>query len=325
MSEFSHIPVLLDECIDNLQIKPDGTYVDGTVGGGGHSGEILKKLGSGGFLIGIDRDAEAIEAAGSGLASVLKESNTGARFTLVHGNYADMCEICRGLGAERVDGILLDLGVSSHQFDTAERGFSYRFDAPLDMRMNRDDRLTAAEVVNTYSERALSDIIYRYGEERWAKRIAAFIAEERKKAPIETTFQLVDVIKKAIPKGAREDGHPAKKTFQAIRIEVNGELDVLSGVIGKAIEMLKPGGVMEIITFHSLEEGIVKKLFKKAENPCTCPPDLPVCVCGKKPLGKMVTRSAILPSEEEIERNPRAKSAKLRVFKRGTDAADTFL
>ncbi|MBO4363613.1 MAG: 16S rRNA (cytosine(1402)-N(4))-methyltransferase RsmH [Clostridia bacterium] len=320
MSDFKHVPVLLDECMENLQIKPDGTYVDGTVGGGGHSGEILKKLGLGGFLIGIDRDAEAIEAARSGLDSVLKENDSGAKFTLVHGNYVDMVAICRGLGVERVDGILLDLGVSSHQFDTAERGFSYRFDAPLDMRMNREDRLTAAEVVNTYSERALSDIIYRYGEERWAKRIASFIVEQRKKAPIETTFQLVDVIKKAIPKGAREDGHPAKKTFQAIRIEVNGELDVLAGVIGEAIELLKPGGVMEIITFHSLEEGIVKKLFKKAENPCTCPPDLPVCVCGKKPLGKMITRSAILPTEEEIERNPRAKSAKLRVFKRGTDA-----
>ncbi|MCR5694893.1 MAG: 16S rRNA (cytosine(1402)-N(4))-methyltransferase RsmH [Clostridia bacterium] len=317
MGEFSHIPVLLDECVNNLGIKPDGTYVDGTVGGGGHSGAILRKLGKGGLLIGIDRDAEAIEAAGIGLASVLEETGNGARFELVHDNYVNLVDICRERGIAGADGILLDLGVSSHQFDTAERGFSYRFDAPLDMRMDRGDRLTAADVVNKYSERELGDIIFRYGEERWAKRIASFIVEQRKKAPITTTFELVDVIKAAIPKGARQDGgHPAKRTFQAIRIEVNGELDVLSEVIMKAVEFLNPGGVMEIITFHSLEEGIVKKLFKKAENPCECPPEFPVCVCGKKPLGKMITKHGITASPEELEKNPRAASAKLRIFKR---------
>lgn len=317
MVEFSHIPVLLDECINNLEIKPNGVYVDGTVGGGGHSGAILKKLGEGGLLIGIDRDAEAIEAAGIELNSVLKGTGSGARFELVHDNYVNMVRICKERGIDAVDGILLDLGVSSHQFDSAERGFSYRFDAPLDMRMDREDRLTAADVVNRYSERELADIVFRYGEERWAKRIAQFIVERRKKSPIETTLELVDVIKAAIPKGARMDGgHPAKRTFQAIRIEVNGELDVLSEVILGAVEMLKPGGVMEIITFHSLEEGIVKKLFKKAENPCECPPEFPVCVCGKKPLGKMTTKHGIVATPEELERNPRAASAKLRVFKR---------
>jgi len=317
MGEFSHIPVLLNECVDNLEIKPGGVYVDGTVGGGGHSGAILRKLGEGGLLIGIDRDAEAIEAAGIGLASVLRETGSKARFELVHDNYVNMVDICKERGIDAVDGILLDIGVSSHQFDSAERGFSYRFDAPLDMRMDRDDRLTAADVVNKYSERELSDIIFRYGEERWAKRIARFIVERRKTRPIETTFDLVDVIKGAIPKGARSDGgHPAKRTFQAIRIEVNGELDVLSDVIMGAVEMLKPSGVMEIITFHSLEEGIVKKLFKKAENPCECPPEFPVCVCGKKPLGRMTTKHAIVASPEELEANPRAASAKLRIFKR---------
>ena len=317
MGEFSHIPVLLNECIDNLEIRPDGVYVDGTVGGGGHSGAILRKLGEGGLLIGIDKDAEAVEAAGIGLDSVLRETGSGARFELVHDNFVNIGHILRERGIDKVNGILLDLGVSSHQFDTAERGFSYRFDAPLDMRMDRSDRLTAADVVNKYSERELGDIIFRYGEERWAKRIAAFIVERRKKSPIETTSELVDVIKAAIPKGARQEGgHPAKRTFQAIRIEVNGELEVLSGVITGAIELLQPGGVMEIITFHSLEEGIVKKLFKKAENPCECPPEFPVCVCGKKPLGRMITKHGILPSPEELENNPRAASAKLRIFKR---------
>ncbi len=317
MGEFSHIPVLLGECVDNLEIKPDGIYVDGTVGGGGHSGAILRKLGEGGLLIGIDRDAEAIEAAGTGLESVLRETGSGARFELVHDNFANIARICKDRGIDAVDGILLDLGVSSHQFDTPERGFSYRFDAPLDMRMNREDKITAADVVNNYSERELADIIFRFGEERWAKRIAAFIVERRKKEPVRTTFQLVDIIKAAIPKAARQEGgHPAKRTFQAIRIEVNGELDDLANAIEDAVELLKPSGVLEIITFHSLEEGIVKKLFKKAENPCECPPEFPVCVCGKKPLGRMTTRHGISATSEELEANPRAASAKLRVFKK---------
>lgn len=311
--EFVHTSVLLDECIENLNIKEDGVYVDGTLGGGGHSSEILKRLGKGGRLIAIDRDNEAIEAGTKRLSEVKGEGE----FTVVHDNFGNMDQVCRDLGVSRVDGILLDLGVSSHQFDDAERGFSYRFDSPLDMRMNREDRLTARDVVNTYSERALNDIIFNYGEEKWAKRIAQFIVNERKIKPIETTGELVSVIKKAIPKGAREDGgHPAKRTFQAIRIEVNGELDVLKDVIDRAIDLLKPGGRLCIITFHSLEESIVKGLFKKAENPCTCPPDFPVCVCGKKPKGKMTKRQGILPSAEEFERNPRSKSAKLRVFEK---------
>ena len=231
-----HVPVLLMEAVDGLDIKPGGIYADLTFGGGGHSREILRRLNGTGHLYGFDQDMDALQQA--------SELEGEGNFTFIRSNFRFLKNWMLYYGHEQVDGILADLGVSSHLFDEEERGFSFRFDAPLDMRMNRDDRLTAAEVVNTYSERALSDIIYRYGEERWAKRIAAFIAEERKKAPIETTFQLVDVIKKAIPKGAREEGHPAKKTFQAIRIEVNGELDVLSGVIGKAIEMLKPGGVM---------------------------------------------------------------------------------
>ncbi len=311
--EFAHTSVLLDECISNLDIKSDGVYVDGTLGGGGHSSEILKRLGKGGLLIAIDRDNEAIEAGTKRLESV----QTEGKFTVVHDNFGNMDEVCRNLGIEQVDGILLDLGVSSHQFDDAERGFSYRFDAPLDMRMNREDKITARDVVNKYSERALSDIIYSYGEEKWAKRIAQFIVSERSIKPIETTGELVSVIKKAIPKGAREDGgHPAKRTFQAIRIEVNGELDVLKDVIDRAIGLLKPGGKLAIITFHSLEESIVKKLFKTAENPCTCPPDFPVCTCGKKPLGKMKPRQPIISGEEELKNNPRARSAKLRVFEK---------
>lgn len=310
--EFAHTSVLLNECIENLNVKDNGCYVDGTLGGGGHSGEILKKLGKGGILVAIDRDEEAIAAGKKHLESIESEGT----FYVCHENFGNMDKVCEGLGIENVDGILLDLGVSSHQFDDAERGFSYRFDAPLDMRMNREDKLTAKDVVNNYSERALSDIIFNYGEEKWAKRIAEFIVNERKIKPIETTGELVTVIKKAIPKGAREDGgHPAKRTFQAIRIEVNGELDVLGDVIQRAIDLLKPGARLCIITFHSLEEGIVKKLFKKAENPCTCPPDFPVCTCGKKPLGRMV-RKAILPTKEEIERNSRSKSAKLRVFEK---------
>ena len=317
MEEFNHISVLLESSIEALEIKPDGTYIDGTLGGGGHSAEILKRLGEGGLLIGIDRDATAIAAAGARLNSLSGELGLKGRFETVHSNFSRMAEICESRGITAVDGILLDLGVSSYQFDTAERGFSYRFDAGLDMRMNREDRLTAKDVVNTYSERALTDIIYNYGEERWAKRIAQFIIEARKQSSIDTTFQLVDIIKKAIPKGAREDGgHPAKRTFQAIRIEVNREFDELSEAIDNAIRLLEPGGVLAIITFHSLEEGIVKKLFKRAENPCTCPPDFPVCVCGKKPLGKM-QRAAILPTDEELANNPRARSAKLRVFRRG--------
>ena len=319
MGEFEHVPVLLCECLDNLGIIPDGIYVDGTAGGGGHSGEILKRLGRGGLLVSIDRDGEAIEAAGKRLGDIARETGTAASYRLIRGNYRDVAAILGGLGIEKVNGILLDLGVSSHQLDSPERGFSYRNDAFLDMRMDRDSGgPTAYSVVNGYSAKELEDVIFTYGEERWARRIAEFIVKEREKAPVETTFQLVEIIKKAVPKGAREEGgHPAKRTFQAIRIEVNDELGGLRKALSDGIEILAPGGIFAVISFHSLEEGIVKKAFKKAENPCTCPPDLPICVCGGKPMGKMITRNAILPSPEELSRNPRSKSARLRVFRRG--------
>lgn len=319
MGEFEHVPVLLGECLDNLRIKPDGIYVDGTAGGGGHSGEILKRLGKGGLLVSVDRDNEAIEAAGRHLEDVARETGTAASYKLIHGNYRDIAAILGDMGIGSVDGILLDLGVSSHQLDSPGRGFSYRNDAVLDMRMDREsDGLTAYRVVNGYSRKELEDVIFTYGEERWARRIAEFIVNARKEAPVETTLQLVEIIKKAIPKGAREEGgHPAKRTFQAIRIEVNDELGGLRKALADGIELLAPEGIFAVITFHSLEESIVKKAFKKAENPCTCPPDLPVCVCGKRPLGRMLTKNAILPSPEELAANPRSKSAKLRVFRRG--------
>ncbi len=308
--EFHHISVLLNECIESLNIKPDGIYVDGTLGGAGHSYEICKRLTTG-RLIGIDQDMNAINAA----TERLKEFKD--KVTLVHSNFSNVKQVFEDLGIEKADGFLLDIGVSSHQLDEAERGFSYMQDAPLDMRMDTSRSLSAYEVVNEYSEKDLNDIIFEYGEERWAKRIAEFIVAERKIKPIETTFELVDIIKKAVPKGARKDGpHPAKRTFQAIRIEVNGELDVLKTAINDMTDLLNPEGRLAIITFHSLEDRIVKNEFRKQENPCTCPREFPVCVCGKKSKGKVVTRKPILPSDEELSANHRARSAKLRVFER---------
>ena len=306
--EFHHISVLLNECIDNLNIRPDGIYVDGTMGGGGHSLEIAKRLTTG-RLICIDQDPNAHEAAGKRLAEYKD------RITFVRDNFGNIKSILDSLGIEKIDGMLLDIGVSSHQLDEAERGFSYQQDAPLDMRMNPDRPFSAYDVVNGYDEDELDRVIFTYGEERWARRIAQFIVKEREAKPIETTGELVDIIKKAVPKGARKDGpHPAKRTFQAIRIEVNGELGVLQRAIDDVAARLAVGGRLCIITFHSLEDRIVKEAFRKQENPCICPPQFPVCVCGKKPLGRVITRKPILPSKEELEKNPRSRSAKLRVL-----------
>lgn len=306
--EFHHISVLLNECIDNLNIKPDGIYVDGTMGGGGHSLEIAKRLTTG-RLICIDQDPNAHEAAGKRLAEYKD------RITFVRDNFGNIKSILDSLGIEKIDGMLLDIGVSSHQLDEAERGFSYQQDAPLDMRMNPDRPFSAYDVVNGYDEDELDRVIFTYGEERWARRIAQFIVKEREAKPIETTGELVGIIKKAVPKGARKDGpHPAKRTFQAIRIEVNGELEVLQRAIDDVAARLAVGGRLCIITFHSLEDRIVKEAFRKQENPCICPPQFPVCVCGKKPLGRVITRKPILPSKEELEENPRSRSAKLRVL-----------
>lgn len=306
--EFHHISVLLNECINNLNIRPDGIYVDGTMGGGGHSLEIAKRLTTG-RLICIDQDPNAHEAAGKRLAEYKD------RITFVRDNFGNIANILDSLGIEKIDGMLLDIGVSSHQLDEAERGFSYQQDAPLDMRMNPDRPFSAYDVVNGYDEDELDRVIFTYGEERWARRIAQFIVKERENKPIETTGELVDIIKKAVPKGARKDGpHPAKRTFQAIRIEVNGELDVLQKAIDDVAARLAVGGRLCIITFHSLEDRIVKEAFRKQENPCICPPQFPVCVCGKKPLGRVITRKPILPSKEELEENPRSRSAKLRVL-----------
>ncbi len=306
--EFHHISVLLNECIDNLNIKPDGIYVDGTMGGGGHSLEIAKRLTTG-RLICIDQDPNAHEAAGKRLAEYKD------RITFVRDNFGNIKSILDSLEIEKIDGMLLDIGVSSHQLDEAERGFSYQQDAPLDMRMNPDRPFSAYDVVNGYDEDELDRVIFTYGEERWARRIAQFIVKEREAKPIETTGELVDIIKKAVPKGARKDGpHPAKRTFQAIRIEVNGELEVLQRAIDDVAARLAVGGRLCIITFHSLEDRIVKEAFRKQENPCICPPQFPVCVCGKKPLGRVITRKPILPSKEELEENPRSRSAKLRVL-----------
>lgn len=306
--EFHHISVLLNECIDNLNITPDGIYVDGTMGGGGHSLEIAKRLTTG-RLICIDQDPNAHEAAGKRLAEYKD------RITFVRDNFGNIANILNSLGIEKIDGMLLDIGVSSHQLDEAERGFSYQQDAPLDMRMNPDRPFSAYDVVNGYDEDELDRVIFTYGEERWARRIAQFIVKEREAKPIETTGELVDIIKKAVPKGARKDGpHPAKRTFQAIRIEVNGELEVLQRAIDDVAARLAVGGRLCIITFHSLEDRIVKEAFRKQENPCICPPQFPVCVCGKKPLGRVITRKPILPSKEELEENPRSRSAKLRVL-----------
>lgn len=309
--EFKHVSVLLQETIDGLAVKPDGIYVDGTTGGGGHSYEICKRLGKNGRLIGIDQDAEALAAAEKRL-----EPFAGI-VTLVKSNYAQMKEVLKQLGIEKVDGIVLDLGVSSYQLDNAERGFSYREDAPLDMRMDREQTLTARDIVNDYPESELYRIIKEYGEERFAKSIARNICKRRQDKPLETTFELVDIIRNSMPAKARNGkSHPAKRTFQAIRIECNQELEVLRQALDEMVNLLKDGGRISIITFHSLEDRMVKTSFRRQENPCTCPPDFPVCVCGNKAKGKVITRKPILPSEEECEQNTRSKSAKLRVFER---------
>ena len=309
--EFNHVSVLLKETIDGLNIKPDGIYVDGTLGGGGHSLEIAKRLSKNGHLYGIDRDTDAIEAAGERLREY------SDRFTAIHSNFYNAAEVLKNIGVQKIDGFILDLGVSSHQLDEADRGFSYMQDAPLDMRMDRGAPYTAWNVVNEKSEKELNDIIFKYGEEKWAKRIAQFIVAEREKKPIDTTYELVEVIKKAVPKGARRDGpHPAKRTYQAIRIEVNGELAILDKTVDDMTEMLSEGGRMCIITFHSLEDRIIKNAMKRHENPCTCPPEVPVCVCGKVPDEKVITRKPILPSDEELEVNPRSRSAKLRIMEK---------
>lgn len=300
---FHHVSVLRDEAIEGLNIRPDGCYVDGTLGGAGHAGEIVRCLGPDGRLIGIDRDPVAIAHG--------QEVLTGENVTLVHNNFSEIKQILRDLHVEKVDGVLLDLGVSSKQLDDAERGFSYMQDAPLDMRMDTTKTFSAYEVVNHYSEEELRRVITDYGEEKWAARIARFIVERR---PLCTTLELVSAIKAAIPKGAREDGpHPAKRTFQAIRIEVNGELRILEQAIKDIADCLAPGGRIAVITFHSLEDRLVKQAMKDLENPCTCPKTFPVCVCGKKPVVRILTRKPIVPSDEEIEANPRARSAKLRV------------
>lgn len=309
---FEHISVLLNECIEGLNIVPDGIYVDCTLGGGGHSSHIVEKLNQGGTLIGIDQDANAIKAAGERLKDYTNVKYVRDNFSNIKNIVEDL-----GLGQESINGFLLDLGVSSHQLDEADRGFSYNHNAPLDMRMDQRQSLSAYVVVNEYSAEELTRIIKEYGEERWAKRIAEFIVNERKTKPIETTFDLVSVIKKAVPKGARADGpHPAKRTFQAIRIEVNNELGILESTVNDMIDLLKPKGRICIITFHSLEDRIVKNVFRNLENPCTCPRDFPVCVCGKKPKAKVITRKPILPGQEELEYNHRAHSAKLRIVEK---------
>ncbi len=308
---FSHKSVLLEETIEGLDIKPDGIYVDGTLGGGGHSYEIAKKLSEKGHLYGIDQDEAAIEAAGERL----KEYKD--RVTIIHDNYENAVSDLKQSGVTGVDGIILDLGVSSYQLDTVERGFSYKYDTALDMRMDLRQPLSAKEIVNDYSQADLARIIRDYGEDKFANNIAKHIVAARQKKPIETTYELNDIIKAAIPAKMRaEGGHPSKRTFQAIRIECNRELDVLKNSLEEMIRFLNPGGRICIITFHSLEDRIVKSMFKKQENPCTCPPGFPVCTCGKTSLGKVITRKPILPSDEELEVNSRSKSAKLRIFER---------
>lgn len=308
--EFKHVSVLLNECIDALDIKKDGIYVDCTLGGAGHSSHILKHLSKDGMLIGIDQDTDALKAA----KERLKDYDN---VKYVHSNFYNIDNILTELDIDKVDGILMDLGVSSYQLDEASRGFSYMQDAHLDMRMNRDNDFSAYEVVNNYSEEELYRIIRDYGEEKFAKRIANFIVNKRSLKPIETTFELVDIIKAAIPAKARREGpHPAKRTFQAIRIEVNSELAILNKTIEDGINRLNPGGRMAIITFHSLEDRIVKLKFRELENPCTCPKEFPMCICGKKPLVKVLSKKGIAPTEHEIEENPRSRSAKVRVVER---------
>lgn len=309
--EFVHKSIMLEEVIESLAIKPNGIYVDGTLGGAGHSSEIAKRLGPEGRLIGIDQDGEAIAAATKRLEPYKD------RVTIVRSNYAQMCQVLKELGISKVDGILLDLGVSSYQLDEASRGFTYREDVPLDMRMDQRNPKTAAEIVNEYSEMELYRMIRDYGEDRFAKNIAKHIVRAREKKPIETTGELCEIIKAAIPAKMRAGtGHPAKQTFQALRIELNHELDVLTQSIDGMIDRLAPGGRLCIITFHSLEDRIVKTRFRTNENPCICPPGFPVCVCGRISKGKVITRKPILPSEQEMEENSRSKSAKLRVFEK---------
>lgn len=306
--EFEHKPVLLEECIEGLDIKPDGIYVDGTLGGAGHSSEIVKKLSNDGLLIGIDRDLDALKAAKNRLQMYLNVK-------YVHGNHDDIKSILQDLGINKVDGILLDLGVSSYQLDERSRGFSYIGNAKLDMRMNQEQDLTAEIVVNTYSEEELTQIIFDYGEERFSKNIARNICKYRESQRIETTEQLVEIIKNSIPKSKQNDGHPAKRTFQAIRIEVNNEIEPLKDTIKKSIDMLNENGKLVVITFHSLEDRAVKEAMLEMEGKCTCPKDLPYCVCNYESFGKVITKKPILPTNKEQEENSRSRSAKLRIFK----------
>jgi len=308
--QFAHISVLLNETVEGLSVKPEGTYVDGTLGGGGHSFEILSLLNDQGRLIGIDQDEEALAAAGNRLKGF-------KNVDFVHSNYCNFRQVLDSLDIEKVDGILLDLGVSSYQLDNPTRGFSYMADAPLDMRMDTGSAVTAADIVNGYSLEELTRIISEYGEDPFARNIAKHICAAREGGPIKTTGELVDIIKSSIPmKIQKKSGHPAKQTFQAIRIELNHELDVLKNTLGDMVDSLNPGGRICIITFHSLEDRIVKNFFRDCENPCTCPKNFPVCVCNKKPKGKVITRKPILPSKEEMEANSRSKSAKLRIFEK---------
>ncbi len=309
--EFKHVSVLLQECIDGLAIQPDGIYVDGTLGGAGHGYEVCKRLSAKGRFIGIDQDDDAIAAS----SERLKEF--GKRVTIVKSNYEHIKSVLAELNIQGVDGILLDLGVSSYQLDTADRGFSYMADAPLDMRMDRTQPMTAKDIVNTYDEDKLYQVIKIYGEERFAKSIARHIVQRRQEKEIETTSELVDIIRASMPAKAKNGkGHPAKRTFQAIRIELNRELDVLQETLADMVSSLNDGGRLCIITFHSLEDRIVKNFFREMEHPCTCPPNFPVCVCGKEPQGKVITRKPILPTEEELTINSRSKSAKLRIFEK---------
>ncbi len=307
--EFKHIPVLLNECIEGLNIKPDGIYVDGTLGGAGHSSQILNKLSPKGTLIGIDRDEEALSAAKEKLKQY-------SNVCYVHGNHDEIKQILLDLNIDKVDGILLDLGVSSYQLDEAERGFSYIKDAILDMRMDKSTSLTAKEVVNTYSEKKLASILLEYGEEKFANRIAKHICEYRKQKEIETTGELCKIIENSIPKAMQKDGHPAKRTFQAIRIEVNNEIKPLYQTVLDCIETLKPGGRLCIITFHSLEDRVVKNAYLEAKGKCTCPPDLPYCICGVESLGNIINKKPIIAMQSEMQNNTRSKSAKLRIFER---------